>query len=293
MSLSTSTVSRIETNTSDDELAFNYGPCHHSHNCQSDGLDSGLADTPASVSENEEGCQPAYSETAPIVNQTGIDFSSQLGGNSASTFPTKHEHPLAHNWSLYFRANKEKTASWEELHDKHSKIATISTIEAFWQVFNHLIVPSRMKKRISPNLIFFRDDIQPSWEDPENLNGGMWGLVLREQKGLQRGRLLDQIWFETVLACIGETLTNGELITGVIVQRRAKEDRIQLWTRNAADSDIAQLGQHFKSLLNLGCEVEICYTKHADMSAISRSARKEQQHMSHSNQLDRIERLRI
>jgi len=280
-----STTSRIETTTSDDEYSnsFNYTACQHHY--QSDGLDSGLAETPASVSENEEGCQtPGYPHSeAPFINQSGLTLSA----------PTKHEHPLANKWSLYFRANKDKTASWEELHDKHSRIATISTIESFWQVFNHLIVPSRMKKRISPNLIFFRDDIQPSWEDPENVDGGMWGLVLKEQKGLQRGRLLDQIWFETLLACIGETLTNGELITGVIVQRRSKEDRIQLWTRAADDSQIAELGQHFKSLLHLGDEVEICYTKHADMSAISRSARKEQQHMSHSNQLDRIERLRI
>merc|ERR1711937_424987 len=203
------------------------------------------------------------------------------------------EHPLASRWSLYFRANKDKSASWNELIGQQPKVATVGSVEQFWQVFNHMIVPSRMKKRISPNLIFFREGVQPTWQDPENQGGGMWGLVLKEQKGLQRGRLLDQIWFETLLACIGETLTNGELITGVIVQRRSKEDRIQLWTRDADDSQIAELGQHFKSLLNLGDEVEICYTKHADMSAISRSAGKEQQHMSHSNQLDRIERLRI
>merc|ERR1711937_480363 len=203
------------------------------------------------------------------------------------------EHPLASRWSLYFRANKDKSASWNELIGQQPKVATVGSVEQFWQVFNHMIVPSRMKKRISPNLIFFREGVQPSWEDPENQGGGMWGLVLKEQKGLQRGRLLDQIWFETLLACIGETLTYGDLVTGVVVQRRCKEDRLQLWTKAASDSELTALGAHFKSLLSLDSEVEICYTKHADMSAVTWAARKEQQSMSHGNKLDRIDRLKI
>ena len=175
-------------------------------------------------------------------------------------------HLLASKWTMYYRVNKAKSAEWKDL--ETTQLASVYSIESFWQILNHLITPSKMKKRIGPNLMFFRESIKPAWEDEKNQGGGMWGIILRDPK--QRFQLLDKIWFESLLACVGETLTFGELVNGVVIQRRQKEDRIQLWTREAANQDIQySIGQHYKSLLNLDDSVEICYTKHADMQYIT------------------------
>jgi hypothetical protein len=42
-------------------------------------------------------------------------------------------------------------------------------------------------------------------------------------------------WYWQVLACIGEQFTEGEEISGVAVNVRGKGDRIELWTRSAAN----------------------------------------------------------
>lgn len=179
-------------------------------------------------------------------------------------------HLLASSWTMYYRMNKSKSADWKDL--ETTSVGTINSIESFWQLINHLIQPSKMKKRIGPNLMFFRDDIKPAWEDEKNLGGGMWGIIIKEPR--LRHNHLDQLWYESLMACIGETLTFGEYINGVVIQRRQKEDRIQLWTRNADNHDIQYtIGQHYKSLLNLE-NIEICYTKHADMAKITSTSNR-------------------
>jgi len=241
----------------------------------------------------------------------------QLTELPASPVPS---HKLASRWTMFYRVNKFKSANWDEIETK--ALASVDSVENFWQILNHLIVPSKMKKRIGPNLMFFREGIRPVWEDPHNQGGGMWGIILKDPK--QRYQLLDKIWFESLLACIGETLTFGELVNGIVIQRRQKEDRIQLWTREAYNQDIQySIGQHYKALLNLDDHIKICYTKHSDMQYITgensamtgsvhesqssgssfghvnqqdfdlgaNGSRKEKE--SYSNQLDQLDRLRI
>jgi len=184
-----------------------------------------------------------------------------------SPSPTESvEHILASEWKMYCRINKSKNTDWASF--ETTELAVINSVETFWKVLNHLAAPSKMKRRIGPNLMLFRNDIQPTWEDENNKNGGMWGIILKESK--HRGSFLDQLWMESLLACIGETLTFGEKINGVIIQRRQKEDRIQLWTTDADQADVQySIGQHYKQLLNLDDSIELCYTKHADMKHIT------------------------
>ena len=69
------------------------------------------------------------------------------------------------------------------------------------------------------------------------------------------------------LPIIGEQFTFYNYVTGCVLQRRQKEDRIQLWTRGnpdkAQDEQIQQLiGIEFKHVLNLCPTTELTYTKH-------------------------------
>ena len=53
-----------------------------------------------------------------------------------------------------------------------------------------------------------------------------------------------------LLACIGEQFTEGDEICGVVVNLRGKQDKICLWTKNAAN-EAAQVnvGKQFKDFL--------------------------------------------
>ena len=44
---------------------------------------------------------------------------------------------------------------------------------------------------------------------------------------------LDDLWLNLLLTTIGDTLGNGELICGVLVSIRKKEDRLSAWTKTS------------------------------------------------------------
>lgn len=74
----------------------------------------------------------------------------------------------------------------------------------------------------------FRNGIQPVWEDPRHLNGGMFFIKI-----FNNGNAFNVLWKNTVLATIGETLPHSEYITGVRANPKksgsAKVYRIEIW----------------------------------------------------------------
>lgn len=227
--------------------------------------------------------------------RTKIVRKNSISQFSSDTKANETEHLLTSNWKLSFRINNKKLDGNNET----IEVANINSIESFWKVFNHLAAPSKIKRRTNPNLMFFRSNISPTWEDEHNVNGGMWSIILKDQN--HRNGILDQIWMETLLACIGETLSFGEKINGIIVQRRQKEDRIQLWTSGADEVDVQySIGHHYKQLLNLDDSIKLCYTKHNDMEKLNHKNEKSSVNLcnvsrpkSYGAKMARINRLRI
>lgn len=228
------------------------------------------------------------SERKKIIRKNSI---SKFSCNKA----IENEHLLACSWKMFFRISNKK-ADWN---NETMEFAHVNSVESFWKVLNHLTAPSKIKRRTSPNLMFFRSNIAPTWEDEHNVNGGMWSIILKDQN--HRNGFLDQIWMESLLACIGETLSFGEKINGIIVQRRQKEDRIQLWTSGADEVDVQySIGHHYKQLLNLDDSIKLCYTKHNDMEKLNHKIEKSSLNLSNMSRpksygakMARINRLRI
>lgn len=180
-------------------------------------------------------------------------------------------HLLSTPWSFYYRANKAIKESREPQNLETQQLASVESIEQFWQVLNHINPPTKIQKRIGPNFMFFREDIHPEWEDPANVGGGSWGLVLTSKVHREQ---LNSLWYETLISCVGELIEHSEYITGVVLQRRQREDRIQLWTRCADEEEIQmKIGRSFKqqlcSLLTGYDSVSMSYTKHNDMEQLS------------------------
>lgn len=130
-------------------------------------------------------------------------------------------------WTLWvnrFVPNLSK----EEFEINLRNIYTISTIKTFWNVFNHMPLPSLVKPQYSYHLM--RDNIRPVWEDETNANGGMWKLRCPK-------KYTDRVWQELLLACVGEQfledVNRDDEILGLSVSVRKNDDLIQVWNLNA------------------------------------------------------------
>jgi translation initiation factor 4E len=74
-------------------------------------------------------------------------------------------------------------------------LASFSTINQFWSMYQHLKRPNVLEKETVLNL--FVKGIKPMWEDPEHIVGGAW--TFRAKRGHA-----NQLWENLLLGFIGE-----------------------------------------------------------------------------------------
>jgi len=164
--------------------------------------------------------------------------------------------PLENSWSFHFYKN-EKTKTWKE---NVKFITTVDFVEDFWGVYNHL----QLVSKLSPgcDYMFFKKDIPPMWEDPQNLDGGRWILSLEKK---YRNSSLDVYWLNTLLALIGDQfMEESQYVNGIWVNVRTKGDKLSLWTKAAKNAEIQlKIGRKFKEILGLK-ENMLTYEEHDD-----------------------------
>eukprot|EP00590_Aulacoseira_subarctica_P003664 CAMPEP_0172414402 /NCGR_PEP_ID=MMETSP1064-20121228/1064_1 /TAXON_ID=202472 /ORGANISM="Aulacoseira subarctica , Strain CCAP 1002/5" /LENGTH=266 /DNA_ID=CAMNT_0013151055 /DNA_START=49 /DNA_END=847 /DNA_ORIENTATION=- len=136
------------------------------------------------------------------------------------------------------------------------EIATVSTVEEFWTVYDWLNRPNDLPN--TTDFHFFRKGIKPTWEDPENVKGGKW--LIRLKKGLA-----SRYWEEILLAMVGQQFHGvpAEEINGAVVSIRYAEDIISIWNRTAFDREITEkIRDGIKKILRLPGHVHMEYKPH-------------------------------
>ncbi|KAL7669834.1 hypothetical protein ACOME3_004783 [Neoechinorhynchus agilis] len=156
-------------------------------------------------------------------------------GHGAKGVDVGVDYPLIHKWSLWVRDPDPSSSSslWDS---DLRKLCTVGTVIEFWRLLNHVKLPRHLPRGC--DYYFFRDGIKPTWEDPMNVDGGSWILVIRQADEL------DSIWLETLMALIGSQLEKdgSDLICGVRFQIRSnansfeRKDKVTLWTRFPDDA---------------------------------------------------------
>ncbi|GAA97418.1 uncharacterized protein L969DRAFT_94472 [Mixia osmundae IAM 14324] len=223
-----------------------------------------LASFGRSVSMNVAGrADPVQrSSAATLRNRTSMPSLPKI------TLP-KGPHPLEHSWTLYSDSPSERAAAGQERRASGTtqsfeaglrKIGTFDTIESFAQHFNWLKPPSKLS--IDSNVYLFKNDIKPQWEDASNSQGGKF--IIRPA-GSNLG-LLDIVWRDIALACVGEML-DGEanLICGAIVSLRGAPagHRVQVWVRDRHKSQELDTVRHgINAALNCHQQVVIAFMPH-------------------------------
>jgi len=162
--------------------------------------------------------------------------------------------PLENSWSFHFYKN-EKTKTWKE---NVKFITTVDFVEDFWGVYNHLQLVSKLNAGC--DYMFFKKDIPPMWEDPQNCDGGRWILSLEKKF---RNSSLDVYWLNTLLALIGDQfMEESPYVNGVWVNVRSKGDKLSLWTKIAKNAEIQmKIGRKFREILGLK-ENMLTYEEH-------------------------------
>ncbi|KAG0728557.1 Eukaryotic translation initiation factor 4E type 3-B [Chionoecetes opilio] len=131
--------------------------------------------------------------------------------------------PLDTHWIFWIdKATRGATAAQYEANMK--KIYSVSTVQSFWSVYNHIPDVSDLCLRYSYHLM--RGDRRPMWEDEGNQNGGTWRIKVAKKD-------TSRVWKELLLAAIGEQfeghLAPGDEVCGISVSVRERDDLVQIW----------------------------------------------------------------
>merc|ERR1712038_2208315 len=189
----------------------------------------------------------------------------------AETAPADPEkvmkHPLQNAWTLWFFKN-DKTRTWEE---NQRPIITVTTVEDFWSLYNHIEVASRLPPGSDYSL--FKEGIFPDWEDKRNAPGGRWMINVDKR---QRAECLDTYWLEILFFLIGEHADqHAHQVNGAVVNVRAKGDKLAVWLADASQPDsILRIGKTIKERLGIDPEQTIGFNIHNEEKARPGSSTK-------------------
>jgi len=167
-------------------------------------------------------------------------------------------------------SDDKKTSNQPSYFDAVKTIGTVHTVEEFWQMYDYLVRPNDLPT--TTDYHFFREGIQPTWEDPHNAKGGKW--IVRLKKGLA-----SRYWEEVILALLGGQfpgVPDGE-VCGAVVSIRYSEDIVSVWNKTANDREIAdRVRDAIKRILQLPSHVHMEYKPHQASLADKSSFRNTQ-----------------
>jgi len=171
------------------------------------------------------------------------------------------KHPLEHPWSFWYFRN-DKSLTWEQ---NQQNIATVDTIEDFWQVYNYIEPASKLG--IGCDYSVFKKGIMPDWEDFQNMLGGRW--IINSEK-VNRNEVLDNYWLETLFILIGGHAGEyASMVNGAVINIRNKGDKVAVWIREANNmAGVMQIGKLVKS--RLGVASRIFFSVHREDSGRTR-----------------------
>ncbi|KAF4347026.1 hypothetical protein CsatB_002081 [Cannabis sativa] len=206
--------------------------------------------------------------TNPRVEEDDLEEGEIIADDDSSSSnpanaPLLHQpHPLEHSWTFWFDnpSAKSKQAAWGS---SIRPIYTFSTVEEFWSMYNSIHHPSKL----APGADFhcFKFKIEPKWEDPICSNGGKWTMTFQKGKS-------DTCWLYTLLAMIGEQFDHGDEICGAVVNVRARQEKISIWTKNAANEEAqVSIGRQWKEFLDY--KETIGFIFHDDAKKLDRGAK--------------------
>ena len=151
------------------------------------------------------------------------------------------------NYSWTFWVDKpDLTISDENWEQFLIKIERFDSVEKFWSIFNNFLLPSEFQ--VGMNIHLFKSNIEPKWEDVNNLKGGKWMITIPKQTDSS----INKLWEKTVVTLICGTKSESivENINGVVLSVRKNLIKISLWTKGYFNKSIQlKIGKFWKKII--------------------------------------------
>ena len=136
-------------------------------------------------------------------------------------------HPLHDTWTFRFKQATQYQRNQSE-HDwlkSYKKLYEFNTIEDFWRLFNN--IPDMESISKGTLYSFFRNDIKPSWEAPENKNGSSLQMYLNED--LMGVEQLKKIYRDIMCLLVGASTKGYKHLNGCTIDKKYSGYKITLW----------------------------------------------------------------
>lgn len=154
-------------------------------------------------------------------------------------------------WLTFF--NKSKDKQLEEFEDNLKPLGTFSTVEGFWDMYQHMKRPFALPR--GSEFFLFKAGIRPLWEDQANTGGGRFFISVK------RSMLANKIWEDLLLALLLVDAAHNA-INGVVLNVRTSEVFLSVWTAKLGDNETGPYRTWIKNALDLPIEQIIEYKKH-------------------------------
>ncbi|XP_004292692.1 PREDICTED: eukaryotic translation initiation factor 4E-1-like [Fragaria vesca subsp. vesca] len=158
-----------------------------------------------------------------------------------------------HSWTLWV-GNPMANSEQEDWGGSLCPIYTFSTVKGFWSLYNNMHHPSKLTPGY--DYYIFKENIEPELEDPACSDGGKWTLTFSTGRS-------DQSWLHTIQALVQEQFNHRYEICGAVISLRDGQEKIALWTKNAANEAVqVSIGKQWKGFLD--SNETIWFTFHED-----------------------------
>ena len=173
--------------------------------------------------------------------------------SSISNFETSSDnsyHDLNCEWTYW--AHLPHDTDWSL--KSYKKISDVKSVEKMITLSN--TIPDIMT--VNCMLFIMRKNINPTWEDKHNKNGGCFSYKISN-------KLVPEIWKKVSYALVGETLSTDKTflnnINGITISPKKNFCILKIWLSNCNHQD-PTLISNIKGLENRGCLFKRHITKH-------------------------------
>jgi translation initiation factor 4E len=149
-------------------------------------------------------------------------------------------------WKLWYHSDKD---NWTL--SGYENIYTIENIKDFWKLYNFL---SKNNNILSKHFFLMKDNVNPIWEDENNINGGCWSFKILDTNAY---KLYEELSMYLVCEKICPMISD-EIMGISICLKKNNNVIIKIWNNNSKNNSLKFINENILNKWGL----DIIYIAH-------------------------------